>query len=110
MRSKVEGFLNVVVSRFGKTPADIGWLNWYAKTGRDSIDLMTYRRTVRKILQRRGLIMSQWREMSEIDQGEELAWEWHLNNEIRDMMDQYASKKKLTPEVHALFMAKLWAL
>lgn len=88
----------------------IGWVNWYHRLRRDEIDLPTYRRTVRKVLQRRGWTIVQWHDLPDDAQVDEICWEWHLSTQIEDLMNRYADKKKLSPEVHALLMTKMWGL
>lgn len=86
-------------------------LKWYVAAGRDAVDLPTYRRTVRKILQRRGWTMTQWRMLDDNDQMDELAWEFHLVHETFRLLDLYKNKNgEIKPEIHALFMMKLHAL
>lgn len=51
-----------------------------------------------------------WRNLPDDAQLDEIAWEWHLSVEIEDLMNRYAARKRLSPEVHALLMTKLWAL
>ena len=52
----------------------------------------------------------QWNDLSDDVQLDEIAWEWHITDEIASLMDRYVVKKKLTAEVHALMMTKMWGL